>query len=223
MKERRRIEREFGVLRYRRNPGWSLDSATGWKRLPENGPLDTEAALYPVSARSSSIWAAAMGDIPSAARVAARFRPSRCRYSAFGAAAYATPGRINTQPEANVRFAACDGLTFVQKYLSPRSVRELHCYHPQPYHDPRESQRRLLTPTFLALAHQSLDAEGCFFVQTDNPGYWRYILEAVPAFFDFQERDELARRTPGAHAAGDYRQLAAACRYFAGRAANASI
>jgi tRNA (guanine-N7-)-methyltransferase len=29
---------------------------------------------------------------------------------------------------------------------------------------------------------------GQFFLQTDNPGYWRYIRELVPVFFDFHER-----------------------------------
>ena len=29
---------------------------------------------------------------------------------------------------------------------------------------------------------------GQFFIQTDNPGYWRYIREIVPVFFDFHER-----------------------------------
>jgi len=28
---------------------------------------------------------------------------------------------------------------------------------------------------------------GQFFVQTDNPGYWRYIRQVVPFFFDFEE------------------------------------
>ena len=29
---------------------------------------------------------------------------------------------------------------------------------------------------------------GLFVVQTDNPGYWKYIREVVPMFFDFHER-----------------------------------
>jgi tRNA (guanine-N7-)-methyltransferase len=27
-----------------------------------------------------------------------------------------------------------------------------------------------------------------FVIQTDNPGYWKYIKEVVPFFFDFHER-----------------------------------
>jgi tRNA (guanine-N7-)-methyltransferase len=33
-----------------------------------------------------------------------------------------------------------------------------------------------------------LEPGGLFFVQTDNPGYWRYIASVVPEFFEFQER-----------------------------------
>ena len=29
---------------------------------------------------------------------------------------------------------------------------------------------------------------GLFVIQTDNPGYWRYIREVAPVFFDFQEQ-----------------------------------
>ena len=68
------------------------------------------------------------------------------------------------------------------------SVREIHCYHPQPYYDPAQVHRRLITPVLLALVHRALEAGGLFFVQTDNPGYWRYIREGVPVFFEFHEQ-----------------------------------
>ncbi len=35
---------------------------------------------------------------------------------------------------------------------------------------------------------KSLEAGGKFFVQTDNPGYWRYVQQVAPVFFDFHER-----------------------------------
>src|SRR5207244_877790 len=55
------------------------------------------------------------------------------------------------------------------------------------YH-PADAHRRLVTPQFLADVHRSLAPGGEFFVQTDNSGYWRYIREVVPVFFDFHER-----------------------------------
>jgi tRNA (guanine-N7-)-methyltransferase len=40
------------------------------------------------------------------------------------------------------------------------------------------------------LIHRTLVPGGQFFIQTDNPGYWRYIREVVSVFFDFAERAE---------------------------------
>src|SRR5262249_3324795 len=68
------------------------------------------------------------------------------------------------------------------------SFAEIHCYHPQPYYNPAEVHRRLITPEFLILVHRSLVPGGQFFLQTDNSGYWRYLQEIVPVFFEFDER-----------------------------------
>ena len=53
---------------------------------------------------------------------------------------------------------------------------------------PKKVALRLVTPAFLAVVHRSLVPGGLFVVQTDNPGYWKYIREVVPLFFDFHER-----------------------------------
>ncbi|MBI5756962.1 MAG: hypothetical protein HZA46_00425 [Planctomycetales bacterium] len=58
----------------------------------------------------------------------------------------------------------------------------------QPYYTPEEYHKRLITPEFLALVHRSLIPEGQFFIQTDNPNYWRYIQDVAPHFFHFEER-----------------------------------
>jgi tRNA (guanine-N7-)-methyltransferase len=188
MKERRRIEREFGVP----IAGEILEPArwtqTALKHLPADGPLDFTSLFgraAPLVADlgcgngrfliGSAVWR------PDLDHLGIDVLPLVLRYATR---------RANQRGLANVRFAACDGLTLVQKYLQPASVRELHCYHPQPYHDPRQARRRLLTPAFLALAHRCLEHEGTFFVQTDNAAYWQYLTEVVPHFFDFgvQER-----------------------------------
>ena len=58
----------------------------------------------------------------------------------------------------------------------------------------------------VAVVHRALVPGGLFVVQTDNPGYWKYIREVVPVFFDFHER---IGRWPdcaeGPHAARDHR------------------
>jgi tRNA (guanine-N7-)-methyltransferase len=97
---------------------------------------------------------------------------------------YATR-RANQRGLTNVRFAAIDGETLVRKYLPLGSVLEAHCYHPQPFHDPREAGRRLLTPAFLADLHRTLQPAGQLFVQTDNAPYWQYLQLVLPYFFAF--------------------------------------
>jgi tRNA (guanine-N7-)-methyltransferase len=96
--------------------------------------------------------------------------------------------RANQRGLTNVRFAVLGGHELVERYVDPGSVAEIHCYHPQPFYDPAQIHRRLITPAFLAAVHRCLTPGGLFVVQTDNPGYWKYIREVTPVFFDFHER-----------------------------------
>ncbi len=186
MSERRRIEREFGVP----IAGEILDAArwtqTALKRLPADGPLDWPALFgraAPVvldlgcgNGRfliGSAVWR------PDHDHVGIDVLPLVLRYATR---------RANQRGLGNVRFAACDGQTFLERHVPPGSVREVHCYHPQPFYDPGQIHKRLVTPHFLTLVHRSLEPGGQFFVQTDNPGYWRYLASVLPVFFDFQER-----------------------------------
>src|SRR5262249_53551919 len=100
---------------------------------------------------------------------------------------YATR-RGNQRGLKNLRFAVLGGREFLERHVEPGSVAEIHCYHPQPYYDPAHVHPRLITPEFLALVHRSLVPGGLFFLQTDNPGYWRYMRQVVPVFFEFEER-----------------------------------
>lgn len=95
--------------------------------------------------------------------------------------------RGNQRGLANLKFAVLGGRELLEKHVAPHSVAEIHCYHPQPYYDPAKVHLRMITPSFLALVHRSLTPGGLFVIQTDNPGYWRYIREVVPVFFDFAE------------------------------------
>ncbi len=101
---------------------------------------------------------------------------------------YATR-RANQRGLSNIRLAVGDAADFVERLVEPRSVTEVHLYHPQPYYDPASVGRRLVTPRFLALVHRILVPGGQLFLQTDNPGYWRYMEQVVPCFFDFMARE----------------------------------
>lgn len=180
------IETEFGVP----IPGRILPEGewakTGIKRMPPPGPLD---------------WGAVFGRV---APVVLELGCGNGRYTLLSALArpevdhfatdllpvvirYATR-RGNQRGLTNARFAVRDAETFMGAYVPAGSVAEVHLYHPQPYHDPRQAHRRLVTPRFLADVHRGLGPGGLFVVQTDNPDYWAYLAEVVPVFFDFQER-----------------------------------
>ena len=99
---------------------------------------------------------------------------------------YATR-RANQRGLSNVRFAVIGGRELLSEHVAAGSVSELHIYHPQPFYDPAQIHRRLITPEFLALAHRSLVSGGKLFLQTDHPGYWAYMQSVVPCFFELHE------------------------------------
>lgn len=95
--------------------------------------------------------------------------------------------RGNQRGLANLKFAVLGGRELLADHVAPHSVAEIHCYHPQPYYDPAKVHLRLITPSFLATVHKALVPGGLFVIQTDNPGYWKYITAVVPVFFEFRE------------------------------------
>lgn len=95
--------------------------------------------------------------------------------------------RGNQRGLPNLKFAVLGGRELLAEHIAPHSVAEVHCYHPQPYYDAAKVHLRLITPAFLASVHRAIAPGGLFVIQTDNPGYWKYIREVVPVFFEFRE------------------------------------
>ncbi len=176
------IEFEHGVA----IPGRILPqtewASTAIKRLPEPGPLDWQAIFgrsAPVvldlgcgNGRYTLSSALARPDFD---HFATDLLPVVIRYATR---------RGNQRGLHNARFAVKDAQTFLKRYVSPSSVTEVHLYHPQPYHDPRQAHLRVMTPRLLADIHQTLVPGGLFVVQTDNPDYWSYMARVLPSFFD---------------------------------------
>lgn len=182
---RRQIEREFGVP----VPGEIVDpeewTNTAIKKLPPTGPLNftevfgrTAPVMLDIgcgNARStlaSAVWR------HNVDHFATDVLPVVIRYATR---------RANQRGLKNVRFAVIGGRELLADYIAPHSAAEIHVYHPQPYYDPKLVHKRLITPEFMALVHQSLIPGGLFVLQTDNPGYWKYMQQVVPLFFDFTE------------------------------------
>ncbi|MBI1830699.1 MAG: methyltransferase domain-containing protein [Planctomycetes bacterium] len=186
MKKPADIEREFNVP----IPGKILDSArwtkTALKKLPAQGPLDI-AGLFGRAAPLVVDMGCGNGRFllgsalsrPDFDHIGIDVLPMVLRYATR---------RGNQRGLGNLRFAAVDAQRFLAVYLAPGSVREIHCYHPQPFHDARDRSKRLFTPAFLVNVHKALEPAGAFYIQTDNAPYWDYLKQALPVFVAFQEQ-----------------------------------
>lgn len=179
------VEKEFGVP----FPGVVLDSAkwtqTALKAMPETGRLDfpalfgrTAPVVLDLGCGNGRFLIGSAVARPTHDHLGIDTLPVVIRYARK---------RGNQRGLPNIRFAVLGGFELLDRFVEPGSVAEIHCYHPQPYYDPAQVGKRLITPAFLALVHRSLVPGGLFVIQTDNPGYWRYIREVVPVFFDFTE------------------------------------
>ena len=186
MKKNGPIEREFGVP----IPGTILDrelwAQTALKKLPPKGPLDLVALfgrqaplIVDLGCGNGRFLLGSALKRPEFDHIGIDILPMVLRYATR---------RGNQRGLGNLRFAAIDAQRFLGDYLAPGGVREIHCYHPQPYHDSRDAHKRLLAPAFLGRVHQVLETGGVLFVQTDNWPYWEYLLGILPTFFDFQEQ-----------------------------------
>ena len=64
------------------------------------------------------------------------------------------------------------------------TIDEVDIYHPQPYYNPAELGKRILTAEFLERLWRVLRPGGRLLLQTDNKAYWKYLLQAVAKHFD---------------------------------------
>lgn len=186
MVEPNRIEHELGVPISGQILPPEQWTRTALKRLPEPGPLDWEALFGRRAPRVLDLGCGNGRFVLSSAlnrphmdHLGLDILPLVIRYATR---------RGNQRGLANVRFAVSGGGEFLEKYVAPGTIQEIHVYHPQPYGDAQKTERRLVTPAFLARVHSSLVPGGLFVLQTDNPAYWTYIRSIVSEFFDFHEQ-----------------------------------
>jgi len=182
-----KTEEEFGVP----IPGEILPedrwARTAIKRLPPPGPLDFASifgrvapVIVEVGCGNGRFTLGSALARPEVDHLSSDILPVVIRYATR---------RANQRGLHNVRFAVKDAQTLVRSYFPASGTSEVHLYHPQPYHDPRQAHLRLVTPRFLADVHRALAPGGLFVIQTDNPDYWAYMTKVLPVFFDFREHD----------------------------------
>ena len=185
VRQKRQIEREFGVPVPGEILPMELWTNTALKTMPEVKPLDFKALFgreAPVmldigcgngrSTLASAVWR------PQFDHLSTDVLPVVIRYATR---------RANQRGLTNVKFAVIGGRELLANYIAPQSVAEIHVYHPQPYYDAKLIHKRLITPEFVALVHRSLVPGGLFVLQTDSPAYWKYLQQIVPLFFQFEE------------------------------------
>jgi tRNA (guanine-N7-)-methyltransferase len=187
MKERRRIEREFGVPIAGEILDPSAWTKTALKKLPTEGYLSwpeifnrTAPVVLDIGCGNgrytigSAVWR------PQYDHLGSDILPVVIRYATR---------RGNQRGLRNIRFAVVDGQSLLERLIAPGSVMEIHCYHPQPFDEPPQPARRMITSEFLGLVERALAPGGLFYVQSDHPGYWDEIRRLASSVFDFQERD----------------------------------
>ncbi len=180
------FELEHGVVIPGRILPESEWARTAIKRLPAPGPLDW-GAIFGRTAPIVLDLGCGNGRFTLGSAVA---RPGHDHFSIDVLPVVIRYGtrRANQRGLKNVRFAVKDAQTFLKSYVAPGTIAEIHLYHPQPFHDARKAGLRVLTPRVLVLMHAALAPGGLLVVQTDNPDYWNYMREVLPAFFDFREQ-----------------------------------
>src|SRR5438874_5344632 len=136
----RRIEREFGVPVAGDILPPEQWTQTALKKLPPEGPLDW-SALFGRSAPVVIDIGCGNGRFLIASAVWRRDHDHLGIDVLPLVLRYATR-RANQRGLANIRFAAVDAETLVAEYLPPAGVREVHCYHPQPFSSPAASSSR---------------------------------------------------------------------------------
>lgn len=93
---------------------------------------------------------------------------------------------------ANLRLIKHDAIEVLEQQIPPLSLQRINIYFPDPWPKKRHHKRRLLQPSFLALLHDRLEADGTLHVATDWANYAEHIDEVFAAvdLFDCDERRE---------------------------------
>ncbi len=97
----------------------------------------------------------------------------------------ATLARLAEAGADNVRLCSVDAVWSLEHLLAPGSVAELWTFFPDPWHKKRHHKRRLVTPSFAALAATRLVPGGTWRLATDWADYAEQmvaVLDAEPAF-----------------------------------------
>ena len=205
------IETEFGVP----IPGEILPAErwtrTALKKLPPTGPLDLVTLfgrpaplVLDIGCGNGRFTLGSALARPEFDHLASDILPVVIRYATR---------RANQRGLSNVRFAVIGGRELLREYIAPRSVAEIHVYHPQPYYERREHRFRLVTPDFLCARASSLAARRTVRVADRQSGVLAIHARSRPGLLRVHgTRRQLARCPARPHPAGNSRAQGRAAR-----------
>ena len=91
--------------------------------------------------------------------------------------------RVAEAGASNVRFCTVDAMWFLEHEIAPEHLSELWTFFPDPWRKTKHHKRRLVSPTFAAVAARRLQPGGIWRLATDWPDYsdqMRSVLDAEP-------------------------------------------
>lgn len=105
-----------------------------------------------------------------------------CNFLGFDQAAkrvIKTLRKIHAAGARNVRVFDLDVVWGFQYFLTPRSIRKVHCLFPCPWPKKRHAKHRLFQPHVLRLINNRLQDGGTLRIVTDQKPYVEWILEGL--------------------------------------------
>jgi tRNA (guanine-N7-)-methyltransferase len=91
---------------------------------------------------------------------------------------------------ANLRGVRIESAYFLQYLLPPHSAAALHIYFPDPWPKRKHRRHRLISETFIPIAHQALEPGGRIYLRTDDPDYFEQMLQVFGGSVLFRTVDE---------------------------------
>ncbi|HHY84223.1 MAG TPA: tRNA (guanosine(46)-N7)-methyltransferase TrmB [Verrucomicrobia bacterium] len=89
----------------------------------------------------------------------------------------------------NVRGVRIESSYFLQYLLPPHTASALHIYFPDPWPKLKHRRKRLINERFPEIARQALIPGGFVYLRTDDPLYFRQMLDVFSANPAFQPAD----------------------------------
>ena len=103
---------------------------------------------------------------------------------------------LREQEIGNVRVVCADAVEVLSRYLSDAALDAVHLFFPDPWPKRRHHKRRIVQPSFVALAAQKLKRGARFHLCTDWEEYATQMLDVLNAAAEFTNAYPAERYAP---------------------------